>query len=346
MDKETIYETILCPATKDSPRNSEADIIELKNGSLLLAYTGFCGGGSDDFSPARILGKISEDGGKSWSSSFTIQKNIARQNIMSASLLRLDSREIALFYGHKNSYTDLKHYMRKSFDEGKSWSCAVCVTPQSGYNVINNARMIQLSSGRLLAPICYTPDIDRPDWHVISTCFFSDDNGKTWEKSKTNLNLPKRGADEPGLVELKDGSVLMIIRTYLGRIYKSYSFDNGLTWSRPKPMDLVSPGSPATVKRIPSTGDLLIVWNNNYEPDTVGAGARTPLTVAISKDEGETWENFKNLESSARYRYAYTSITFVEKKVLFTYYVQEEVEWTALPWSLKLKIVDIDWLYA
>jgi len=64
-----MYEIIVCPATKDNPRNSEADIIELKNRNLLLAYTDFYAGSSSDFSPARISGKISEDKGRSWSDS-------------------------------------------------------------------------------------------------------------------------------------------------------------------------------------------------------------------------------------------------------------------------------------
>ena len=32
---------------------------------------------------------------------------------------------------------------------------------------------------------------------------------------------------EPGLVELRDGRVLQIIRTQLGRIYRSFSGDGG-----------------------------------------------------------------------------------------------------------------------
>jgi len=73
--------------------------------------------------------------------------------VMDVSLLRLNSGEIALFYGYKNSYGDSKIYVRKSFNEGKNWDEAICITPRSGYNGINNARVIQLTSGRLLAPV-------------------------------------------------------------------------------------------------------------------------------------------------------------------------------------------------
>lgn len=338
MQGETIYEIVVCPATKENPRNSEADVIELKDGRLLLAYTDFYAGGSSDFSPGRISGRVSENRGKTWSNAFIIQKNIAQQNVMDVSLLRLHSGEIALFYGHKNSYADSKVYRRKSFTEGESWDEAICVTPRPGYNGINNARVIQLNSDRLLAPVYHTPNIQKVK-HLTSTCYFSDDNGKTWRKSKTDLDLPESGADEPGLVELKDGSVLMIIRTELGKIYKSYSHDSGFTWTNPEATALTSPSSPATIKRIPETRDLIIVWNNSLDK-------RVPLTVAISRDEGKTWQNFKNLESEERYSYAYASVTFVKKKVLFTYYISKGIKWTTGHWSLKLKIVDTDWLYS
>ena len=51
MRQEGVYETIVCPATADNPRNSEACIIELQDGQLLLAYIDFYGGERFDASP-------------------------------------------------------------------------------------------------------------------------------------------------------------------------------------------------------------------------------------------------------------------------------------------------------
>ena len=77
-----------------------------------------------------------------------------------------------------------------------------------------------------------------------------------------------------------------------GSVYKSYSKDKGVSWTAPEPMKLDSPLSPQSMKRIPSTGHLLIVWNNSKDK-------RFPLTAAISKDEGETWVNVRNLDEDA-----------------------------------------------
>ena len=99
---------------------------------------------------------------------------------------------------------------------------------------------------------------------------------------------------------------------------------------------MTAPISPASIKRIPSTGDLLLVWNNS-------PSARFPLTTAISKDEGKTWEHLKNLDDDARYTFSYTSINFVADRVLFTYYTN--VGSAGANWSLKFKSLPVASLY-
>jgi len=338
LSQKEIFELIVCPATEKNPRNTEADIIELGDGKLLLAYTDFYHCSWHDMAPARISGKISVDLGKTWSEPFTIQENIGTENVMESDLLRLRSGEIVLFFCVKNSEADCKPYMRKSFDEGTSWSAAVPVAKfHGGYLTLNNDRAIQLSSGRLLLPSAMTPNIFAFP-QLVSTCFFSDDCGRTWFRSKNALSLPSsaQGADEPGVVELRDGRVLMWFRNTLGHIYKSYSEDEGETWSSPESMNVVSPCSPQSIKRNPSTDHLLLVWNKTTGP------RRNPLTVAISRDEGETWENSKDIEVDGRYSYSYPSVTFVKDLVLLTYWVYEEKKSLL---HLKLKTVPMDWLY-
>ena len=106
---------------------------------------------------------------------------------------------------------------------------------------------------------------------------------------------------------------MMWMRTDKKKIFRCYSRDRGETWSTPEPMTLDSPRSPQSIKRIPSTGHLLLIWNNS--PDK-----RFPLTAAISKDDGVTWENIRNLDEDPAHTYAYTSIEFLKDRALFTYY--------------------------
>ena len=157
------------------------------------------------------------------------------------------------------------------------------------------------------------------------------------------LDLPGRGAMEPGVVELRDGRILMIIRSQLGRIYKAYSGDGGVTWSDPQETAIRAPESPATIKRIPTTQDLLLVWNDHYDPYEPMYGRRSPLVAAISRDEGERWEDRRELEKDSEYTYAYVSVAFSDDRTVLTYY--QGLAEDGL-WSLKLKIVPVEWFYS
>ena len=64
-------------------------------------------------------------------------------------------------------------------------------------------------------------------------------------------------------------------------------------------MELASSYSPARIGRIPSTGDLLLVWNQLSREEIRKGFRRSRLSCAVSRDEGKSWEHFKNLEAIA-----------------------------------------------
>jgi hypothetical protein len=269
-----------------------------------------------------------------------LQENIGAMNVMEPDLLRLRSGKIAFLFCRKNSEADCLPMARFSTDGGHTFSPPkpIPVSPYPSYTGMNHDRLIQLRGGRLVVPFWYTLDY-RVSRHILARVYYSDDEGATWKQSRTLIDLPgsRAGAQEPGVVELKDGRLLLWMRTDQGRIYKSYSHNRGETWSAPEPMSLQSPLSPQSIKRIPSTGDLLLVWNNS--PDR-----RFPLTAALSRDEGRTWERIRNLDDDPNHTYAYTSIEFLEDRALFTYYAGPPPGARGEPrWSLKLKAVPLDW---
>jgi sialidase-1 len=314
------------PASPEHPRYSEGSIIALADGSLLYATTEFIKGGSD-FSSARIVARVSANAGRTWSPLRVLQENVGKQNVMSVTLRRLASPDagspIGMFYLVKNGYDDLDVYLRISHDESVSFGEPILVTDKPGYHVLNNDRVTLLRSGRLLVPVASTADV-RSVNHFVSHCFLSDDGGQTWRDSRGNVDLAKRGAMEPEVFEkTRDGRVGMILRTQLGHIAVSYSSDDGDTWSDPKSLGVTAPESPATLRRIPATGDLLLVWNDTYQPGTGHGGRRTPLTAAISSDEGESWSKIRNLETSPDETFAYTSLTFDRHRAVLSYYVEK-----------------------
>jgi sialidase-1 len=304
-----------------NPRNSEGDFIELRDGRVMLVYTHFTGGGSDH-AAAHLAARFSEDGGRTWSEEdVTVVPNEGGFNVMSVSLLRLDSGEIALFYLRKNSLTDCRPLMRVSRDEGQTWSEPKVCIDSIGYYVLNNDRAVQLSSGRLVLPVARhnTPEQNKFDGRGVISCFLSDDGGETWRESKTRQQGDGLTLQEPGVVELKDARLLMFCRTPHGSQYTAYSEDGGETWSEPAPSNILSPLSPASIERIPSTGDLLLVWNNHDDVAEEYRGKRTPYNVAVSKDEGKTWTAVKTLEDDPHGWYCYTAVAFAGEHVLLAH---------------------------
>ena len=308
---------------QDNPRNSEGDFVTLKDGRILFVYSHYTGSSTSDHAPAYLASRYSRDGGKTWTSKDeVVVKREGDMNVMSVSLLRLQNGNIALFYIKKNSITDAIPQLRVSTDEAKTWGEPVpCIPNKQGYFVLNNSRVIQLGSGRILLPVALQTSAEGT-WQNKADLFtyYSDDSGLTWTSSRAVPDTTDYITQEPGLIELKDGRIMMYIRSTAGVQMLSYSKDRGETWSPIEASNIHSPLSPATIERIPSTGDLLLVWNNH---EGIGEGPlkgkRTPLTVAVSKDEGKTWIHVENIEDDPDGWYCYIAIHFVRDHVLLSY---------------------------
>jgi predicted neuraminidase len=215
--------------------------------------------------------------------------------------------------------------MRTSTDEGRTFGPAQALSPPGKYTGLTNGRCIRLASGRILLEAWEGGD---------SYCCLSDDDGQTW---RGGARVKPEGGPcyEPACLELKDGRVLMLMRTGLGGQFGCISRDGGETWSKPELTALTGTASPVAISRIPTTGDLLAVWNN----DAGRQVSRNPLTAAISRDEGQTWERFRNLEDGPDDRWAYPAIAWVEGRALITYFNYRG------GLSLQLKSVPISWFY-
>ena len=351
------HELVVCPTSADNGRNGEAAVAQLKNGNLLLVYGEFYTAAYTDFSPARVAQKISTDRGRTWSEASVLVDNDA-ETVFSCNLLRLSSGEILVAYGRKIEGNRAGYFVKCSTDEAKTWSGPWRIAPDDVYHVMANDRLVQLSTGRLVAPVCVTRDEPGEDAkdprHYGATAFYSDDHGRTWMSSRVTVELDAVGGlQEPGVVELKDGSLMMFSRTSLGHQHGCWSRDGGETWSPPEPLrQLVSPLSPAQIKRVPATGDLLAIYNHNYDPggdEYRGYGWRSPLTAVLSSDEGKTWRNRRDIEDDPDKCYAYTSLSFIDDEVLLTYNyggLRRQANGTLLRNDcLKLKILPLDWFY-
>lgn len=315
--------TLDLPPGSGNPRNSEGAFIALRDGRLLLVYTHFTGSASDE-GTAHLAGRYSQDGGRTWDAKDTlILPNEGGQNTMSVSLLRLHDGRIALLYLRKNSDADCRLYLRYSNDEAQTWSEPVLCMAELGYFVVNNDRVIQLASGRLVAPAArHSLPGENFRRRAEALCYLSDDNGATWRPSTSLLEAPAEstsGLQEPGVVELADGRLMMLCRTDQGYQMRSWSSDGGDTWSTPESTEIHSPVSPASFKRIPGGNLLLMVWNDHQALGERPSSKRTPLTIALSRNNGLTWPSPRNLESDPEGWYCYTAIDFIDGHLLLAY---------------------------
>ena len=335
--------TLSLPHRPGNPRNSEGAFIDLSDGRILFAYTRFIGDSWGDHASAVIASRVSSDGGRTWSRRDRILiQDEGRCNVMSVSLLRLGDGSIGLFTARKNSLQDCIPFLRKSTDEGRTWSKPVRCIPTPGYFVLNNDRVVRLRSGRLILPAAFhrsrtarqSVDYKWFESRGLAFFFLSDDHGRTWREAKDWWTLPRRsgsGLQEPGVVELDDGTLYAWCRTDIGRQWEMRSRDAGETWSAPRPSPFYSPNSPLSITRIPRLETFLAVWNDHH-PDRWGSGplaesrfetnsswGRTPLAAALGTPHDHQWSRPILIEDDPERGFCYTAIHPTEDAVLLAY---------------------------
>jgi sialidase-1 len=307
--------------------------------------------GGHDNSPAKIFRFDSLDGGLTWTPLekavvFQEMTGLARETVTGPSLLRLRSGDILFFFTVGNSDTDCGTWMRRSTDSGQTWSAPERL-PYEGYGEVCSDRPMQLSTGRLLLPGWVS--LDRlASAHAY--CFYSDDDGRTWQKTAL-ISAPKGStgrktdpaAEEPMVVELKDGRLLMVLRVYLKSIYVSYSGDKGATWSAPQSSGIPAPGSMTTITRMPD-GNILLIWNWARPDEIDGPFPRRLLTAAVSTDDGKSFSHVRHLDGAADFKGKITmaNVTFCGGNAVITYSKSESLK-NAYNW--RLQVLPLAWFY-
>jgi len=324
------------PPGPGNPRNSEGAFLDLSDGRILFVYSRFIGEAASDHAKARLAARTSRDG-ETWSDDTIIATpgEDEAMNVMSVSLLPLRQGEIGMFYLLRRSWHELRMYLRRSGDDGRTWSEPVLCMPGAGYYVTNNDRIIRLASGRLVVPAAlHKRRTDRNeaaalDWRGIALFFLSDDDGRTWRESAGYVTLPvvhtRAGLQEPGVVQLSDGRIWGWARTDLGRQYEFFSSDGGETWTQAAPSRFTSPNSPLSMKPLPGQPRLLAVWNPApaYETRALKppGGDRTPLVLATGTGPSTGWKAARIIDGldDPTGGYCYTAIHFTKDAVLLAY---------------------------
>ncbi|HRK30959.1 MAG TPA: sialidase family protein [Tepidisphaeraceae bacterium] len=209
----------------------------------------------------------------------------------------------------------------RSLDGGVTWSPPAKV--QDGYcGAIRD--LIQTRDGTLVSPLQkFLPEQNR---HA-TTPVYSTDDGLTWNSGGT-LDIGGRGhhdgSIEATLVERRDGSLLMLLRTCDDYLYQSVSSDSGRTWGAMSPTTIDSSSSPAMIKRLAS-GQLMMAWNRLYPEGAAtyprrggqhsvkeASWHREELSIAFSNDDAVTWSKPEVVARQAGKRVSYPFILEVK----------------------------------
>jgi sialidase-1 len=339
--------TLIQQAGPDNQRNNCAMMAELSDGRLMVVWNkSVAGVGGADYDEQQIWSMDSKDNGKTWANPRKLVDSAPGDlNVQAPTLLKLQSGELIMTFLRVHSLSSSTMCVMRSKDEGKTfveeepvYRKAEGLWLQGGANSI-----LQLKSGRLIIPLHGNKKAHSGD-PITAWCFLSDDDGKTWQRSKDTIRLPMRGAMEPSVTELSGGRLYMSLRTQLGTVFLARSNDGGNTWTLPQSTGLMSPESCTVLVTIPDTDNLLLFFNSApYNPAHHHYGERTPYSMAISNDEGKHWEVVGHLAGGPNDEVGGHNCLFTSNGRAIIVYCFVRPKWSRSRIHLRAAIIDTDW---
>ncbi len=183
-----------------------------------------------------------------------------------------------------------------SYAPDNSVCAVICDNPDSDILVWGKERRIGgevmmnkptvLSTGEWLFPIAVWNNginaggiSNKSDREVGSYAYKSTDQGKTIVPYGC-ADVPNRSYDEHMILELKNGVLMMLVRTNYG-IGVSYSYDSGKIWTKGIDSTLGGPCSRFCIRRLKS-GRIILINHFDFK-------GRNNLTALLSEDDGKTF---------------------------------------------------------
>lgn len=285
-------------------------IVKLDDGRFMSAWFGGSGEGNKD---VRIWFSFLQDGRWSAPQVIATTDNVAHWNPV---LQNFGSYVRIYFKVGKDTESWVTKYVDYSVSTGLMTApCELVPGDTTGGRGPVKNKCLVTSAGVIIAPA----STEQGDWKAFFD--ISTDGGATWTKTAyvatPKTGLLKKGVEmiQPTLWEDSDGVIHALFRTKSNYVYRSDSYDGGFTWCQAYKTSLPNNNS----------GIDLCVTDNGwiwlaYNPIST-QGLRYKLVLAVSKDNGNSWETVQTLESSALIwkEYSYPALIADGNTVYMTY---------------------------
>ena len=289
------------PVPGPVPECHASTVVMLPDGELLAAWFG----GSKEGNPDVQIW-VSRRTLSGWSPPVCVTKEegIPHWN----PVLYLDEQgKLLLFYkiGHQIPYW--KTMVMESLDFGRNWSSPrELVSGDSGGRGPVKNKPIRISNGTLLAPA----SLEQGPWRCfVDVCR----DGIHWEKKPIPAGEESLNMIQPSLWEAPEGHIHALMRSSRGFIYRSDSKDFGETWCNAYPTAV--PNNNSGLDCVCMEDGRIALVCNPVEKDW---GPRSPLTLFVSRDKGETFEKVMDLETEPG-EYSYPAVISQGNILYITY---------------------------
>jgi predicted neuraminidase len=272
-----------------------ANLVKLQNGDLLCFW--FSGTREGDSNVAIVMSRLAK-GSQQWSKTVEIDHQEGR-SFQNPVAFQLPDRRLWLLHTSQaagEGQTNAEVLYLTSDDGGQTWTTPRPLFTQPGSFV--RQPPVLINQKIWLLPMYYTPTrniTDGAESHY-SAIKLTSDGGESWKECKVPQS---NGLVQPGVLRFADGHFLAFFRSrYSDFIYQSTS-ENGCDWTVPTPTHLPNNNSSIQSASL-RDGSVVIAFNNNSSGvtrDKTGGAPRKPLSIALSRDGGQTWQWVRDIET-------------------------------------------------